>query len=558
MVYISIESRKGGVGKTTVSLSLAELLLQNGFQVLLFDMDFIGTRVDATFLKANNYLIHEVSMNDQPVNLLSLFKDWFVAGKGIPAFSQAGAAAASTLTLEEGKVNLLGSNIYGGEKALTPIEDPRILYDAFHAYWMLEFTKKLSKAFCMANGSSDNVAVLFDNSPGFSSIENGINDYLTELGPDNGKVLLVSSVDPQDIEACRQSKASIETLLNEKIAAGIYYRALLKEGKGEKKDTPAFKAVWNSLCASNGKEPTFFTKDPEAIPPFVTILANKVPRNITEQLYVKGVLVKDEMVAPFLNHLLYYFSNPLLETQKIQHQLNFKGGINEFLLSGHPLHIEEDEQRYKALRAHVKQIGLSDFFKEEWSPMAPFTDLLENLRSREALKGEPAKTLTEVYSRMQGQLERVSKEVSVVEQFVQANLNDESSLKPYLKFVRGFVDSELKNVGLETDLNLHSDIPKLQEVEDFTTYFGLAAYRLKSYEPYCKLLNELIVQSLGDVEKMETLDHEAISNVVENVIEGRKTGEGMKLLSQLFMGHKNARELAAALNQTLKVWGVVK
>ena len=57
---------------------------------------------------------------------------------------------------------------------------------------------------------------------------------------------------------------------------------------------------------------------------------------------------------------------------------------------------------------------------------------------------------------------------------------------------------------------------------------------------------------------METLDHEAISNVVENVIEGRKTGEGMKLLSQLFMGHKNARELAAALNQTLKVWGVVK
>lgn len=558
MVYISIESRKGGVGKTTVSLTLAETLLQNGYQVLLFDMDFIGTRVDATFLKANSNLIHEVTMNDQSVNLLSLFKDWFVAGKGVPAFSPAGVVPANTLTLDEGKCNLIGSNIYGGEKGITPIEDPRILYDAFHAYWMLEFTKKLSKAFCTVIGSSDNVAVLFDNSPGFSSIENGVNDFLTEIGPDNGKVLLVSSVDPQDLEACRQSKAGIETLLNEKIAAGVYYRTLLKEGKGSKQDTPAFKSVWNSLCATDGREPSYFATERGAIPPFVSILANKVPRNITEQLYTKGVLGKDEMVAPFQNHLLYYFSNPLLETQDIQHQLNFQGGINEFLLSGRASQIEEDKQRYKALRAHVKQIGLTDFFKEEWSPMAPFDDLLDNLRSREALKGEPIKSLTEVYSQMREPSERVSAEVNVVEQFVQANLNTETTLKPYLKFVRGFVDSALKDVGEEVGLNLHSDIPKLQEVEDFTTYFGLAAYRLKTYEAYCKMLNELIIHSLGDVEKMEKLDHEAISSVVEDVIEGRNTGDGMKALAKLFLRHKNARELTAALNQILKVWGVVR
>lgn len=557
MVYISIESRKGGVGKTTVSLTLAETLLQNGYQVLLFDMDFIGTRVDATFLKANSNLIHEVTMNNLPVNLLRLFKDWFVAGKGVPAFTS-GADVANTLTLEEAKCNLIGSNIYDGENGITPIEDPRILYDAFHAYWMLEFTKNLSKSFCTANGNTDNVAVLFDNSPGFSSIENGVNDFLTELGPDNGKVLLVSSVDPQDLEACRQSKAGIEALLNEKIAAGVYYRALLKEGKGVKQNTPAFKSVWNILCATDGREPLYFAKERGAIPPFVSILANKVPRNITEQLYTKGVLKKDEMVAPFQNHLLYYFSNPLLETQNIQHKLNFQGGINEFLLSGRASQIEEDEQRYKALKAHVKQIGLADFFKKEWSPMAPFVDLLDNLRSREALKDGPVKSLTEVYSQMREPSERVSAEVSVVEQFVQTNLNTETTLKPYLKFVRGFVDSALKSVGEEVGLNLHSDIPKLQEVEDFTTFFGLAVYRLKTYEAYSKMLNELIIHSLGDVEKMETLDHEAISSVVEDVIEGRNTGDGLKVLAQLFIGHKNARELAASLNQMLKLWGVLR
>lgn len=558
MVYISVESRKGGVGKTTVSLTLADILLQNGYQVLLFDMDFIGTRVDATFLKANSHHIHEVTMNNQSVNLLSLFKDWFVAGKGVPAFSPTGAATANTLTLEEGKCNLIGSNIYGGDKVLTPIEDPRILYDAFHAYWMLEFTKKLSKAFCSVNGSAGNVAVLFDNSPGFSSIENGVNDFLTEIGPDNGKILLVTSVDPQDIEACRQSKKSINALLNEKIAAGVYYRALLKEGKGSKQKTPAFKSVWNSLCATDGREPSYFAKDQGVMPPFVSILANKVPRNITEQLYTKGVLDKDEIAAPFLNHLLYYFSNPLLEAQKIHHQMNFKGGINEFLLSGRAPQIEEDEQRYEALRAHVKQVGLADFFKEEWSPKAPFFDLLDNLRSREAFNGEPIKTLADIYFQMPKRQEQVSTEVSVVEQFVQANLNSESSLKPYFRIVRDFVDSALKDVGEEFGLNLHSDIPKLQEVEDFITYFGLAAYRLKTYEIYCQMLNELITQSLGDVEKMETLDHEAISNVVENMIEGRKTGEGSKALAQLFLGHKNARELTAALNQILKIWGVVR
>lgn len=558
MVYISIESRKGGVGKTTVSLTLAELLLKNGFQVLLFDMDFIGTRVDATFLQSNREHFHEVTLNGQPANLLSLFKDWFVAGKGIPAFSPAGATATSTLTLEEGKVNLIGSNIYGGERALTPIEDPRILYDAFHAYWMLEFTKKLTQSFCHAIVGADHVAVLFDNSPGFSSIENGVNDFLTEIGPEKGKFLLVSTVDPQDIEACRQSKEAIGSLLAEKIAAGKYYRALLKEGKGEKKDTSAFKSVWNSLCLTEGREPSYFAKDQGEIPPFATILANKVPRNIIEQLISKEYLGKDEKVVPFLNHLLYYFSRAKLEAQQIQHQLNFTGGIKEFMLSGSVNSIHEDENRYQALLAYISEIGQGFVFKKEWSPLAPFVELLNNLRDREALKDGEVTSLTEIYSQLRERGERTPSEVNVVNRFVKKNTTRESSINNYLGQVSGFVSASLKNVGENAGLNLHPDNPRLQEVEDFISFFGLAAYRLQTYESYCHILNELINQFFSDVGKAETLDHEAIANKVQDLIEGRFTGNGAESLVQLFLQQKNARELVLVLNQILNIWGLTK
>jgi cellulose biosynthesis protein BcsQ len=42
-LMISVESRKGGVGKTTAALCLARTLLRRGFSVLVLDMDVTGT-----------------------------------------------------------------------------------------------------------------------------------------------------------------------------------------------------------------------------------------------------------------------------------------------------------------------------------------------------------------------------------------------------------------------------------------------------------------------------------------------------------------------------------
>lgn len=46
---ISVESRKGGVGKTTAALNLADLLLEKGFRVLLLDLDITGTSISGSF-----------------------------------------------------------------------------------------------------------------------------------------------------------------------------------------------------------------------------------------------------------------------------------------------------------------------------------------------------------------------------------------------------------------------------------------------------------------------------------------------------------------------------
>ena len=42
-LFISVESRKGGVGKTTAALNLARLLLKKQRAVLLSDADITGT-----------------------------------------------------------------------------------------------------------------------------------------------------------------------------------------------------------------------------------------------------------------------------------------------------------------------------------------------------------------------------------------------------------------------------------------------------------------------------------------------------------------------------------
>ena len=44
-IIISVESRKGGVGKTTAALCVSKNFLEKGYAVLLIDTDITGTNI---------------------------------------------------------------------------------------------------------------------------------------------------------------------------------------------------------------------------------------------------------------------------------------------------------------------------------------------------------------------------------------------------------------------------------------------------------------------------------------------------------------------------------
>ena len=82
---ISIESRKGGVGKTTAALNLSRLLLDKEYTVLLIDLDITGTNIIDTL--DSSYWINNsnpIYYNGKPANLLEIYQNSFMCGKELP------------------------------------------------------------------------------------------------------------------------------------------------------------------------------------------------------------------------------------------------------------------------------------------------------------------------------------------------------------------------------------------------------------------------------------------------------------------------------------------
>lgn len=569
IVYISIESRKGGVGKTTVALTLAEILQQKEYQILLVDMDIIGTRVDPTFIKDNQHLLHEVSYKGKAVNLLQMFNKVYMSGKNVPVFMPANEKQSNYLTFERGKCNIIGSDLYSKkedgedkkeeeEEKNTILEDPRVLYDAFHAYWMIEFVKEIVKSFEKAMNRGDKIVVVFDNSPGFSSIENGIHDFLTDIGTEKGKFVLVSSIDQQDLDACRQTKEIINNIIKDKLEARDYYCSLMGDkDKEEKKNTSsAFNSVWNSLCVSNGQLPEYYSIDHEIKDKkFIGIIVNKVPRNIVEDIEGRILEKDEEFPAPFLNHLLYKYNSQLLDEHDIKHHTNFNSGFDEFKLSGDIAKIEEDDEKYLKFLDYLKQIGLNILFKPMWSPLALFKEIISDLEKEEALKDVSEFSVSKIYGTVQRE-KGFEKNVETVKKFVLKNLKEGVDLHNDFVTVFDFVKNRIEFANNHnTPLDLHPDSPRLELIGGFVSNVGLAIYRLNKYDVICELLNELIKRSLEDVETMEQLDTDAISGMIEDILAGRENVEDIKgTVSAMINKTIIARELRYAINQIIKQW----
>lgn len=229
---ISVESRKGGVGKTTAALNLAKLLIDEKakkYAVLLLDADITGTNIanciNSPFWKDCTKILSKKTRKskDDRLNLLELFDKHFMAGKHIYPFST-GANDNRKCEIKLDKVNIIGSQIYNNKSDNKNgnhycICSPSILFDELHSFWFVEFLKELCEEFYRAtskqNKSTETVIVI-DNSPGFVGISPTIHQWLTDIGPERGKFLTVSTLDEQDFISCCYAVNGIHELLSGK------------------------------------------------------------------------------------------------------------------------------------------------------------------------------------------------------------------------------------------------------------------------------------------------------------------------------------------------------
>lgn len=233
-LIVSVESRKGGVGKTTAALNLARLLLERRHHAVLFlDADITGTNatdcLDSPFWKDTCHIVQDgLDDNQRNANLLALFERRFMSGLGGPSFVKNDVPnrtpASGTLTHAPNKINVLGSQIYdldGSSEAdrHTCICKPSILFDELHAFWFTEFLQETCQAFVSAIRERDPdraVAVIIDNSPGYVGIAPAVQEWLTDLGPDKGKFLTVTSLDKQDVLSCGRAIHNLHRLYSHK------------------------------------------------------------------------------------------------------------------------------------------------------------------------------------------------------------------------------------------------------------------------------------------------------------------------------------------------------
>ena len=205
MEIYSVESRKGGVGKTTIALNLAKALVKKKYDVLLIDCDITGTPITKAAAHSafwKNDVVVALN-NGTPYNLIDFYDKSFLQGK-----TEEGAIIAG-LEYNPRKIHLIGSEIYDSNGEL--IIDPRYLMDDIHSYWFLDFLKSIIKQFCDETQQADK-AIVLDNSPGYVGIGRSVREWLTGNDIVNAIFVLVSSLDEQDVDSTILSAAEIASM----------------------------------------------------------------------------------------------------------------------------------------------------------------------------------------------------------------------------------------------------------------------------------------------------------------------------------------------------------
>lgn len=537
--FISVESRKGGVGKTTVSLSLAQSLLARGFQVLLLDLDVAGTKLSDSFIREHESYLHAVAYKGEPLSLVNLYKNVFLKGKNVPSYEM--------FDVDTGKCNYVSSDIYcaNGDK---PIEDPRVLLDTLHSFWMRKLISKLADSFgdfvgkCGVRG-----VIILDNGPGFSSLETMLHEMFTTIGADNAKFLLVSSVDDQDWDAIEQMTRMIGKMMNEKVQGGRYYRSLCNNDATSKRiDSPYFEEIWKGLCMTDGLEPAYF-KDRLISPEpsqYICRLVNKVP---SEKKLLEAVrrMGDDVVFVPFIPNLQYHFSTFVTIDDKDL-------PLESVVFSGELKEILDDNQRYEKCMEAVTAYSLN-FLKPEWSPLDIFRRLYNYYKSQEiSVKPVDVSLLAAINSEIVEKASREDYEEAIVKQFILFMCDDKDA---------GIIVDEavflLNQTGDTLPLRLHTKKEALRHLTEPIMLSGVAIYYLKNYSSICRLLSSIIA-SVKNPSLHRNLDLEKLSSMLDNAVVGQERMDSSfwERLKGVLTSQVNMRLMNERIGVVLKKWGI--
>lgn len=241
---ISVQSAKGGVGKTLFSLLLGNRILhpkdqggkavpESDTRVFLIDLDFGGTSLsdllepaeekkdkskrEKEAKSANGTSLHhipifnladladcELAGNRHQYNLLDLFQE------DLKGNSDAVARLPALLanhpekwdTPGDRRICLLPSGKFNSNSTI----NGSLLFDAMHGEWFCEFLFELIFRLYQADpgdksGRKRNACFILDNGPGWTELLPLLQNYLLKWGVHRAKFLHVTSADQMDIDA---------------------------------------------------------------------------------------------------------------------------------------------------------------------------------------------------------------------------------------------------------------------------------------------------------------------------------------------------------------------
>lgn len=393
----SVESRKGGVGKTTMALNLSKALIDKGYKVLLIDCDMSGTSM-ASAVEQSCYwskLVNVFHKEDgHAENLMELYKAQYEEG------CTDGAGIIKRMKCAPKKINIISSDIIDEEGQL--IIDPRELMDELNTYWLLDLIKDIASSFDKINEMP--TAIVIDNSPGFVGIDKAIRNWMSDIGPQFSHFLLVSSIDSQDVKSVIGSAEEIRKSMQAKwdIAHGSFIK---EDNRDLLKNDSSIGQFMFSFAGGNKYESASVDEISESR--YLSILFNKVPNDVIDEhieyslpefsspsllgLQTKLIpLTKGfpDIVVGYDNMISeqFFSSRIVINNRTLSSSSSLKKVISDKYQFAESLRTNNDAwevsrklvSSYKSLNSNLRRNGLkslSQSFKSDISPLHFVTDL---------------------------------------------------------------------------------------------------------------------------------------------------------------------------------------